>query len=268
MIKDLLKELGIEESAIEKVEKGEADVKTVASEFLNKRKELMLNDSTLIGDLKKRFNDEQFPAIVNPFINALKNKAGLTKEEIEALKEEGENFPSWKKVVEKAFEKTKQAGSGDIDELKKRLFDVQNEYESHKQKYQSDIESLKKSYEAEKMAEKSNAKLIEIIEKSEYIIPATTAAKLIRSELAGFSMQVDDKGKLQILNADGTRVANDKHFLTPEQLIEQIGESLNILKKSNGAAPNGKHVQGQQGKQAVTPLANSMQERINKARGL
>jgi hypothetical protein len=209
-------------------------VNEAVSTFIKKRQELTLNDGDIMKELKDKFNKEQYPAIVKPILKRLKDMTGLTTEEMDGLKEEGDQYANPKKVLEFAIDKLKKSGANSADEIKEQMFALRKEYDEAKENHTKAITDLKNGFEAERTREKVSKRFSGIVSGQEYVVDKDVAHEIIFNRLnSRYDFVITDNG-LQPMTKDGNKAADEKGFLTAAELVKREAEAIKILKKSNG----------------------------------
>jgi len=209
-------------------------IEDAAKAYAEKRTALILNDSAIIGELKTKFNNEQYPAIVKPIISRLKKLGGLSDDEIKELAGEGKSIPELKAVFDLAETSYQKKMASTADDVKSQLFSIQNEYNEYKASQEKQLQTIHEQYAQERKMEKVKHKFSKIVAGLDLVLPTDAADKLLQVDLLGkYNFDVDGEN-LIATNPDGTKAADGKNFLTAQQLITKAADEYKILKRSNG----------------------------------
>lgn len=245
----------------------EFSVDDSAAAFIEKRKQLTLNDSTVQEEMKKKYNSEQFPAIIKPILSKIKSLTGMTTEEVNELVKDGNKYPDVKEVLEKAMLKLKNTSAQGEDEIKAKLFALQGEYDGFKETHTSEMEKLKTGFENERKLAKVNSAFSKEVSKLDLIIPSEAAHTVLSSTLLSkYRFNVTENG-LEALTLDGNKPASETGFLSAADLIKNAANEMQIIKKSNGGGggdegdKNKKQQQQQHKPKELTGRALEMQQR-------
>jgi hypothetical protein len=235
---NFLKSVGVEQSAIDamtaETTPDDFNFDDAVSAFIQKRRDLTLNDSKVQEEMKKKYNSEQYPAIIKPILKKMKDSFGLTTEEVNALVEDGKAFPDVKKLIDTGIGKMKTTSAQGVDEVKQQLFDLRAEYDQFKTTSTTERENLLAGFERERKQEKVKMAFHKAVSGLDLTLPKDTANKVLSTILMEkYNFDVTDDG-LSALTKDGNKPANDKGFLTAIDLIKQEAETMQIMKKSNG----------------------------------
>lgn len=242
--------------------------------FNAKRKDLFLNNSDMMKELKQKFNKEQFPAIVKPLQKAIKDATGLTADEITGLIDDGEKYPDTKKLITAGINKMKASGASSVDEVQAKLNNLQKQYDEAINSHKTQIDDLKTGFQRERKQEKVKSAFNKIVTGLDLIMPNDGANTLLSAALLDkYNFDVDDNG-LNVTNKDGTKVSRNNDFVTAEQLIKMQAEEYQIIKKSNGggtgtngidsnpAMNNNGKMSEKVNKGELSPAAKAMQDRM------
>lgn len=240
----LLTQLGVDSSVIDAL-KADAlpddfSIEDSVAAYKSKRKELILNDSVLMKELKQKFNAEQYPAMMKPLLKAVRDAGGFSSEEIDALKEDGEKHPNMKKAIAALAEKLRKNGNASVEEVQQKLFDLKKEFEDSKTSHTEQITNLKNGHAMELKQGKLKTQFSKVINGLDLVIPHEGANIMLYNDINNnYKMDLNESGEMVILNKDGSKVTDDNNFLSALDVIKGKAETYNIIKKSNGGGGDG-----------------------------
>ena len=210
-------------------------IEEAAKAYTEKRTALVLNDSNIIGELKTKFNNEQYPAIAKPIISRLKKMGGLSDDDLKELAGDGKSIPDIKAVFDLAESSYQKKMASTADEVKTQLFGIQNEYNEYKTEQAKQLQAIHEEYAKKHKMEKVKHHFSKIVSAMDLILPQDAADKLLQVDLfSRYNFDIDGES-LIATNPDGTKAADGKNFLSAEQIITKAADDYKILKRSNGA---------------------------------
>jgi hypothetical protein len=210
-------------------------VEDAVNEFVAKRRELTLADSEVIKDMKSKINSELYPAIMKPLIKQLKNQSGVTDEEIAALLEDGEKFPSIKKLLPLALSKGKAESAKDKDELNAQLHELRAANDGLITSHAEKMQEMQGQYAMEKKNDKIGQAFNKAVSGLELVLPTDVASLTIKTLVdRKFKLDLSESGDIIVLNQDNTKAQDGKNFLSVNDVIKNIAKESKMLKVSNG----------------------------------
>jgi hypothetical protein len=237
----LLKKLGFTQEQIDAANKEDSNIDEIAKAHNDKQFELFKAEpehhNSLKDEAKKKGLAEAFTK-VKKALN-VKFSLGLQNKDLEEL--------DYDTVLEKAQEKSNNAGTEEVTALNQTIFDLNKKYQDLEDKYSTEKKALEDRLESEKNAIYTDIDFNKQIASKKRIIPEEDAVVYFKTRLEkeGITTKRDDKGNLtfwkgeyQLKNKDNTG------FETIESLDERFLGSF--VEKSNGSGGAGGSSQQQQ----------------------
>lgn len=215
------------------------DMESAQKTFLQKRRELTLNDGDLLKELKQKHNSESYPAIIKPLIKDFKRQTGLDDEQIKSITDDGKSLPDMKKLFALGVGNLKKTTSSTVDEVRQEVFEWKNKFETAKANHEQAISEIKNGFESKIKQSKISRGFSDKLQSRQFTFPLKTVNELLFNNISThFDFTLNEDGEPGILNKDGTRPTDGKNFLTLDDIIDRTAEEYNIVKKSNGGSGN------------------------------